>query len=242
MANLTLRTVAAISLLLVVGDASAQELHGCVQSKKGTLRIVASPSECKPDKETPITFGTVVQQGPPGDLGPPGPQGPPGVAGPPGEPGPRGPAGSGLVIVDGNGSVLGIPLKTEGAWVAFNEQLGATIAIEAIAQTNGPPRIASQRGGLFFASGDCSGQGYVDGGYVGDLFPLGDPEVFFLARPAELQLLQAGSYSTAPGRCDVVSPPLMMAEPADPISPVQLPFALPLANPIRIVPSPVAGP
>jgi len=75
--------------------------------KKGKLRIVDDPSECKA-KETPICWNVGSPQGPQGE---PGEQGPPGEEGPQG---PEGPPGQGCMkIYDANGQFLGILLDTE---------------------------------------------------------------------------------------------------------------------------------
>ena len=80
-----LLTIVALAFCVAISwipEAAATDglIHGCVHNRKGTLRVVSDPSECK-SRETPISWN---QQGP---------QGFPGVDGMDGEPGESGPEG-----------------------------------------------------------------------------------------------------------------------------------------------------
>ena len=93
-----------VSLLAVfaaiswVPEASASDglIHGCVNNRKGSLRIVGDPSECK-SRETPLSWN---QQGPQGEPGVDGVDGLDGMDGMDGAPGPTGPS---LRVLDANG-------------------------------------------------------------------------------------------------------------------------------------------
>jgi hypothetical protein len=67
--------------------ASASEIHMCINSSKGTVRLVATATACNPKTETALTWN---EKGP---VGPAGPVGPQGKRGPTGSVGPQGPAG-----------------------------------------------------------------------------------------------------------------------------------------------------
>ena len=68
-----LLTIVALAVCVAVSwthQAAATDglIHGCVDNKKGKLRVVSDPSECK-SKETPLSWN---QQGLTGDRGEPG--------------------------------------------------------------------------------------------------------------------------------------------------------------------------
>jgi hypothetical protein len=100
--------------------ASTTTIVACAQNQSGSLRIVADPSDCKANSETPISWNTTGPPGPPGPpgkdgtngtngtngvdgapclpsipacVGPPGPAGKDGADGAPGPAGPPGPKG-----------------------------------------------------------------------------------------------------------------------------------------------------
>ena len=71
-------------------------IYGCFKKQNGQLRIVNSPSDCKPS-EVAISWNLAGPKGDKGDKGDPGPEGPLGPAGPQGaqgEQGLQGPAGA----------------------------------------------------------------------------------------------------------------------------------------------------
>ena len=85
------------------GDTS--RIHGCVDNRTGTLRIIGATQTCVASKETALDWniaGPTGPQGVQGAEGPAGPQGLPGIAGSPGLPG----AGSPRVI-NGAGADIG---------------------------------------------------------------------------------------------------------------------------------------
>jgi hypothetical protein len=70
-------------------------IHACVNSKSGTVKILAADATCKGDW-VPLDWNAIGPQGPVGPAGPEGPQGPAGpqgVVGPEGPTGPQGPEG-----------------------------------------------------------------------------------------------------------------------------------------------------
>ncbi len=113
-----LLTIIALAVCVAVSwipEAAATDglIHGCVKNRKGTLRVVSDPSECK-SRETPLSWN---QQGPQGEPGVDG------VDGEPGEPGPEGPPGPSLRVFDANGVEIGIFLDggSTGFKTVFHE-------------------------------------------------------------------------------------------------------------------------
>ena len=79
------------------GDTS--QIHGCVDNRSGTLRIIGGTQNCTSNRETPLDWNI---------AGPTGPQGPQGLEGPEGPSGPAGAAGAGSPrVVNGAGSDIG---------------------------------------------------------------------------------------------------------------------------------------
>ena len=101
-----------LSALASSDAARADQIYACVETRSGTLKIVAAGTTCN-NGATPLvwnTQGPIGPQGPQGPAGPPGPQGPqgatgatgpqglPGIAGATGATGPQGPAGGPLAF------------------------------------------------------------------------------------------------------------------------------------------------
>jgi hypothetical protein len=83
----------ATTLVQAHGDGVADEvIHACVNSKSGTVKIVAADATCKGDW-VPLDWNAIGLQGPVGPAGPEGPQGPVGPEGPEGLQGATGPQG-----------------------------------------------------------------------------------------------------------------------------------------------------
>jgi hypothetical protein len=103
--------------------ASASEIHMCVNIGKGTVRLVASATECNPKAEAALTWN---EKGPAGPEGPQGLRGPHGPTGPAGATGARGPQGlpgstgaAGSTGPQGPGGFNGAQLFTvNGMWMA----------------------------------------------------------------------------------------------------------------------------
>lgn len=145
-----MKTVATIFLLvgvLAVGsEVQAQPIYGCVNAK-GALRIVSGEGQCKPGKESLITWNQAGQPGPKGDIGAKGLEGPAGYTGP--------------SAVDGTGQNIGILVSLSGPsnFVIFNQALGAffTFGIDVYKQ-----QVSIPHSDLFTESEDCTGQKYFD--------------------------------------------------------------------------------
>jgi hypothetical protein len=120
--------------VLAAGSVHAQELIACVNTKKGTLRMVATPSDCNTRRETAVSWNVAGTQGPQGEEGPPGQQGPPGEQGPPG---PSGSAGE-LRLIDANGTDLGFFVFTRlflakvGGWLSINLADGTSTNVATV--------------------------------------------------------------------------------------------------------------
>src|SRR5437773_11476586 len=86
-------TAIAGGLMTAHARADSNQIHGCVGTADGRLRIAAT---CTPATETDLTWnsegapGAAGPAGPAGTQGPPGPPGPPGLAGGTGTVGARG--------------------------------------------------------------------------------------------------------------------------------------------------------
>jgi hypothetical protein len=238
--------------VLASGSAHAQELIACVNTKKGTLRMVTAPSDCNTRRETAVSWSMAGTQGPPGEQGPPGaqgpagppgaqgeqgPTGPQGSAGAVGEAGPAGPAGSAVRVFDGDENVLGIP-GDDGR--IFNEELGLTVY-------RGTLRGVSDGAlNIYFLSDDCSGQGYLHLGsedpnesdtLLGP-YPAPFPTYFVASAHQEIQHGVPIAHSIGPNGCVQQCTPGGACIyddmlPAEPFTGV-LPFAIPVAEPIHV--------
>jgi hypothetical protein len=78
---------------LALAQSGSNTIHACSKDGNGSLRRVASASECK-NGESPLHWMVGGQPGPQGPQGPQGPAGPVGPQGPAGPAGPQGPAGA----------------------------------------------------------------------------------------------------------------------------------------------------
>jgi len=211
-----------------VSPARAQELFACVSTKSGSLRMVASPADCIASRETAVSWNVVGPQGPPGEQGPPGPEGPPG---------PPGPTGSPLRVFDGEGNVLGIPWDNGRI---FNEELGLTVLM-------GTPRgLSTASVSVYFASPDCSGQGFLDVGYEPTFFlaqtllgpyPSPFPTYFVAPKDGAIQSVNVHTSLESYGCANQCSPgdtcTYQKMLPANPFTGV-LPFVIPVSEPIHV--------
>jgi len=83
----------ATTLVQAHGEGVADEvIHACVNSKSGTVKIVAADATCRGDWVS-LDWSAIGPQGPVGPAGPEGPQGPVGPEGPEGPQGATGPQG-----------------------------------------------------------------------------------------------------------------------------------------------------
>jgi hypothetical protein len=102
----------ATSSISVSPQTTSSTIYACALDRIGTLRMVASPSQCVGGLETSVSWNV---QGPVGPAGAAGPQGPLGLQGPLGMTGPIGPAGvSGSTGATGPQGVAG-PAGANGA-------------------------------------------------------------------------------------------------------------------------------
>jgi hypothetical protein len=234
---------------LAAGAAHAQELIACVNTKKGTLRMVGSAGECKPSKETAVSWsitGSQGEQGPPGPDGPQGAQGPTGPTGPTGPQGPAGedgatgplgPAGPSLRVFDGDENLLGIP-GDDGR--IFNEELGLTVHRGTLRGANDGAL------NMYFPTEDCSGQGYLhlasedpnDSDTLLGPYPAPFPAYFVGAAHQEIQhgvpVVNSIGQNGCVQQCstgELCTYDDML--PAEPFTGV-LPFAIPVAEPIHV--------
>lgn len=140
--------------------------------------------------------GDIGAQGPKGDtgaIGATGPAGPQGTKGDTGSQGPQGPAGppggNALVLVDANGTVVGSiygPGRSPGEGEVFihvgNERVLVPFSwsnLNEYGQVAGPEIELGTLGLLAFESADCSGQGYITGGW-GDYPGASKPAAVFV--------------------------------------------------------------
>jgi hypothetical protein len=91
--------VVLVAAAVVVGGAAVamgtdepEQIHACIKSTGGQLRVVEADQECL-SSEQPLVWNVEGPQGEQGPVGPAGPQGEPGTDGAAGAPGPAGPAG-----------------------------------------------------------------------------------------------------------------------------------------------------
>ena len=119
--------------------AQVQVIDACV-NKKGSMRVVNDPAECKVS-ETPLSWN---QQGPPGEPGMDG------MDGEPGEPGPEGRLGPSLRAFDLTGSELGIfigrQLSSSNLEI-YHVPSGVVFTVDRLGRLADPPPTAVFYGG-----------------------------------------------------------------------------------------------
>jgi len=250
-------------LLASPGPANAEQLYACVQVKKGTLRLVASPDECKTGKETSVSWNLVGPQGP---VGPPGPtgamgtqglqgeqgeigpqglagptgsqgsqgqQGFPGVQGEQGPSGPPGPPGNALRLVDNNGQDLGLFLGWHGN--AGVEAFYEPVGAVASFTMNAQINSADlSYSNVFWDSPNCSGQAYVRTQSSG-LIVVRSPGRFYTAAVGASASPTVVSEGTPDFCNDGSSAGGAWLVPAQEVTDL-VAFDLPVALPLRIVP------
>jgi hypothetical protein len=210
-----------------------------VNSKKGSLRMVASPADCSA-KETAVSWNAVGPEGPPGEQGPQGPEGPQGPQGAPGAPGaegptgPTGPAGSPFRVFDGEGNVVGIPL---GENVLFNEELGLFLRLPTLQGS-----LASDT--IYFSETGCAGQAFVSKAapqtydlLIGPLSPPRSSYYILPAQPMSQGVTEIRSLYNSAGVCMAGCPgggpcPSANLLPVLPFTGV-LPFEIPVPEPVH---------
>ena len=196
----------------------------CARSPVQTTAV-----ECAPGCVGPAGLqGPVGATGPRGSEGQAGPQGSAGASGVRGSDGPPGPRGPGLVLVDGNGTVLG-PLA---AWEwSYNQ---AAFLVDGVAWfvdlTTGRLGYCN-RGNIYFEASDCTGTAYLTDAPAQTVVCNGAPTVaatrFFLA--TSLRVVQVQARSTLNGaNCQSLAGTAAGALPARELQPVVREFTMPV--------------
>lgn len=153
----TLGVVCAIAISVGAAALFAQTENGTITAcagRDGYLRLISASASCK-QAETRIHWNIM---GPKGDTGA---TGTPGAPGAPGTTGPQGPAGPGaLRVVDSLGHDVGMftPSFSLGQPEYVTRRFGADVVILRL---QGDQGFAPSSATLYYASADCSGQGYL---------------------------------------------------------------------------------
>jgi len=136
--------------------AQAGTIYACASTRDGSLRLVPSPDQCKPGKETSVSWN---------------------VAGPPG------PAASSLHVFDVVGHDLGLFAPTTGGSPWFGIYLSAVEATISVSQAGA--LIPDGGTSAYFSDPDCRGSAYVAPGLAGMIGCTGADgcQRFFRGRP-----------------------------------------------------------
>jgi hypothetical protein len=119
-----------VALVTPTSGPSTSVIQACALKHTGTLRIVATASDCIPNLETPVSWNIQGPAGANGPAGVTGPQGVPGAQGPTGPAGPQGPAGSSMPpSVYSTGGFMQSTALTGGS--LYDVTSGSHVAIEA---------------------------------------------------------------------------------------------------------------
>jgi hypothetical protein len=215
------------------GDASL--MHGCIDKKKGTLRIVAPSGACT-TKETAQDWKIAGAAGP---TGPTGAGGAGGATGPTGATGATGPARPLSKVVDQNGAFVGDVIfgyHPAGSDPLFNSVqvylafLGdPTIVLRSDTGLNG--LTAAQ---VHYESTDCSGTPFVDPAedislLAGPLTAIGGPNSTLFASTGPKQAITARSRFARNFHCEtLLSPEARDGLPAESLGDVDAMFVSPL--------------
>ncbi|MBI4098851.1 MAG: collagen-like protein [Candidatus Magasanikbacteria bacterium] len=180
------------------------------------------------------------EQGPPGQDGEPGPQGPEGVRGPEGQrglQGEQGIPGTQLHLFDGNGQDLGIYTGSEGE----SFQRTYLPGLDLLAKFHPEGQLTTYNNGLWFAGANCTGQKYVEWDSVRSTINFqgvhsANPNVWGYARVVpgsqRIDALVDFRQDTNPNQpCEHLAPRVVSVYPLEAI---ELPFAVPLAWPLRV--------
>jgi hypothetical protein len=214
--------------VLAAGPIHAQELIACVNTKKGTLRMVAAPSDCNARRETAVSWSMAGTQGPPGEQGAPGEQGPPGEQGEPG------PAGSPLRVFDATGAEVGVfNSGTLNRLSIFHEPTGALFEVNRDGSLV-PPNTT----GLLYEDPDCDP---ALGVFIQADVAVGG----FLSMTAEgLVQVEAGAQAAIQSIRGMRVAPQEACQEANsdvlavPVATVELGLTFPLATPLSVAPAP----
>src|SRR5262249_11842190 len=123
----------------------------------GTFNTSVKLRESCKAGETTLDPATLGLQGPPGPTGPTGGQGAPGEQG---AVGPPGSSGTGLVVKDANGTIVGAAI--DRGFVAVNVD-GQSIMLRLNATTGFAEDPDPLFGNFFFVNPDCTGDAIPDG-------------------------------------------------------------------------------
>jgi hypothetical protein len=177
---------------LVLGIAplslSAQHLHGCVQKRVGSLRIVSSPDECNPQREMHVSWNVL------------GPQGPEGKEGPAGLPGP---VGSQIHLFDADDKDL-------GAFDFTDSQFGRGLLYVGVGWIDVSLRtsfVGIDSVVFFPESTDCSGPAYWNEGFAIPGFVIPTHERFFLFSSTQRTAVAESQGSVSHWRDTEQNPP-----------------------------------
>lgn len=219
MRSLTVIALAAGIILLAAPAAQADVIDACV-NKKGSMRIVSDPSQCKPS-ESSLSWNQQGPQGEPGDPGQPGD---------PGDPGERGPAGPSLRLFDAAGLEIGLYMEGEaGSMRIFHEPTRVSFVVDTRSGTLDPvPDI-----GLRFEDPGCPPEaahvevGDATGGFLID----SGQGLFAVDTAATAAVKTIRSILGVGGTCsDGLNLDLLVV----PIRAVDLGIAFPLATPMSV--------
>ena len=204
--------------------ADTEYIYGC-ENKKGNVRVVGDPSQCK-NSETPVTWnaGATGPQGPQGEQGPTGPQGPQGAQGPTGPQGPQGLPG-GIEVYDASDQFLGYFVQ-----IAWETMLGIYVPtlkkIMTISMLSGDTQYE-----VYYESTDCTGQPYS----YNERSPyiiFGNGSKYYTGQLMNPTTINANSERRPDNSCDTYTSPRSFNWCIELIE-VTLPFTLPAAMPIR---------
>jgi hypothetical protein len=214
----------------VVLAQSNQTITGCKNNKKGTLRIVSSPKDCKSKTETAISWNKTGPAGPQGEKG----QGEKGDAGPAGPPGPAG----GFMVIDAEGEEVGtvvdrtLVARPSGPyWVSFGvDPLG-------IYGTADHPLYNKDTYGVMYETADCSGTPYMEAWGVYREGQVAGTKLYYPADPLQVRTIQS-SQAKGPGSNGECSSRQYGDYISGPVESVDIPDFTPPFTTVRDAPQP----
>jgi hypothetical protein len=188
------------------GDTS--RIHGCVDNRTGTLRIVGANQNCNAGKEAALDWNIAGPARPQGVQGPAGPQGPQGVAGPIGPTGPAGPPGVGSPrVLNGLGSDIGVLMGPDRVLVTLfdGRKKLANVTRDAVVQAGSLD--------VYFTSEACDSTALViiaPQQLVGSLTAIGDSVYTNNSTTEQQRVLQSVRPQTlaGPGTCTALATPV----------------------------------
>ena len=195
-----------VSLLFFSIPCFSQAIYGCYHNKNGKLRVVSDLSLCK-KAELPITWNVTGPQGPPGNPG-------------------------GIMLLSANDEPLGVLLEMGGAAKVFMESLKKTMQISI---ENGENLQGSQIN-TYFTGANCTGNPFAPTPPLSYLYSVitsrnGDGTPTHYIMSPEVQSPHFLSYRNvnSPYQCGAMD----QIHPANALTEVTLPFAYPVALPLK---------